>query len=220
MPAISEGFAAAVLGADRLAGNPRQVVPYSGGLLVAKAVHAVGHIVVRQRLHVGPTFEQARSRVLDGPPPRPEVTDDLDGLQDQAVAVLEPSGSPGQGSREFRADGRGPDEVEVPGRVGPVIPLLNIGADAGPSRRVRVKTRYLPAKGLEGTAHRLGAAEQLQQTHFRVAMTKATGRQRRPPARRPCRFVRATAFFMLHKKGAAWSRKSRPPANRRFSSAI
>ena len=33
---------------------------------VAKAAHAVGHIVVRQRLHVGPTFEQARSRVLDG----------------------------------------------------------------------------------------------------------------------------------------------------------
>ena len=28
------------------------------------------------------------SRVLDGPPPRPEVPDDLDGLQDQAVAVL------------------------------------------------------------------------------------------------------------------------------------
>ena len=86
----------------------------------------------------------------------------------------------------------------MPGRVGPVVPLPNVGADAGPSRRVRVKTRYLPAKGLEGTAHRLGAAEQLQQTHFRVAMTKATGRQRRPPARRPRRFVRATAFFMLH----------------------
>ena len=149
VPAISEGFAAAVLGADRLAGNPRQVVPYSGGLLVAKAVHAVGHIVVRQRLHVGPTFEQARSRVLDGPPQRPEVADDLDGFQNQAIALGQPSGSPGQGSREFRADGRGPDEVEVPGRVGPVIPLLNIGADGGSSRRVRVKTRYLPAKGLE-----------------------------------------------------------------------
>ena len=136
VPAISEGFAAAVLGADRLAGNPRQVVPYSGGLLVAKAVHAVGHIVVRQRLHVGPTFEQARSRVLDGPPPRPEVADDLDGFQNQAIALGQPSGSPGQGSREFRADGRGPDEVEVPGRVGPVIPLLNIGADGGSSASV------------------------------------------------------------------------------------
>ena len=112
--------------------------------------------------------------------------------------------------------------MEVPGRLGPVAPRLNVGADGGPSRGVRVKTRYLPAKGLEGTAHRLGAAEQLQQTHFRVAMTKATGRQRRPPARRPPRvpFVRATAFFMLHKKGAAWSRKSKPPANRQFSSAI
>ena len=65
-----------------------------------------------------------------------------------------PSGSSGQGPRELRADGGGPDEVEVPGRVGPVVPLPNVGADAGPSRRVRVKTRYLPAKGLEGTAHR------------------------------------------------------------------
>ena len=198
MPAISEGFAAAALGTDRLAGNPRQVVPYSGGLLVAKAVHAVGHIGARQRLHVGPTFEQARSRVLDGPPPRPEVADDLDGFQNQAVALLEPSRSPGQGSREFRADGRGPDEVEVPGRVGPVIPLLNIGADGGSSRRVRVKTRYLPAKGLEGTTHRLGAAEQLQQMHFPSVMTKATGRQRRPPARRPRRFVRVATFFMCY----------------------
>ena len=49
---------------------------------------------------------------------------------------------------------------------------------------------------------------------------KATGRQRRPPARRPRRFVRATAFFMLHTKGAAWSHNSKPPANRQFSSAI
>ena len=186
-----------MLGADRLAGNPRQVVPNSGGLLVAKAVHAVGHIVVRQRLHVGPTFEQARSRVLDGPPPRPKVADDLDGFQNQAIALGQPSGSSGQGSRELRADRGGPDEVEVPGRVGPVVPRLNVGADGGPSRGVRVKTRYLPPKGLEGTAHRLGAAEQLQQTHFRVAMTKATGRQRRPPARRPPRFVRATAFFYV-----------------------
>ena len=96
-------------GADRLAGNPRQVVPYSGGVLVAKAVHAVGHIVVRQRLHVGPTFEQARSRVLDGPPLRPETADDLDGFQNQAIALGQPSGSSGQGSGEFRADGRGPD---------------------------------------------------------------------------------------------------------------
>ena len=220
VPAVLESFAAAALGADRLAGNPRQVVPNAGGLLVAKAVPAVGHVVVGQRPHVGPTLQQLGSRVLDGPPPRPEVPDDLDGLQDQAVAVLEPSRSSGQGPRELRADGGGPDQIEVPGRVGPVVPLPNVGADAGPSRRVRVKTRYLPPKGLEGTAHRLGAAEQLQQTHFRVAMTKATGRQRRPPARRPPRFVRATAFFMLHKKGAAWSRKSKPPANRRFSSAI
>ena len=183
VPAVLEGFAAAVLGADRLAGNPRQVVPDSGGLLVAKAVHSVGHIVVRQRLHVGPTFEQARSRVLDGPPPRPEVADDLDGFQNQAIALGQPSGSPGQGSREFRADGRGPDEVEVPGRVGPVIPLLNIGADGGSSRRVRVKTRYLPAKGLEGTTHRLRAGEQFQKSHgFPRATTKATSRERRPPA--------------------------------------
>ena len=56
MPAVLESFAAAVLGADRLAGNPRQVVPDSGGLLVLKAVRAVGHVVVRQRLHVGPTL--------------------------------------------------------------------------------------------------------------------------------------------------------------------
>ena len=88
VPAISEGFAAAALGTYRLAGNPRQVVPNAGGLLVAKAVHAVGHVVVRQRLHVGPTLQQPGSRVLDGPPPRPEVPDDLDGLQDQAVAVF------------------------------------------------------------------------------------------------------------------------------------
>ena len=86
--AVLEGFAASALGTDWLAGNPRQVVPNAGGLLVAKAVHAVGHVVVGQRLHVGPTLQQPGSRVLDGPPPRPEVPDDLDGLQDQAVAVL------------------------------------------------------------------------------------------------------------------------------------
>ena len=40
VPAISEGFAAAALGTYRLAGNPRQVVPNAGGLLVATAVHA------------------------------------------------------------------------------------------------------------------------------------------------------------------------------------
>ena len=88
VPAVLEGFAAAALGTDRLAGNPRQVVPNAGGLLVAKAVPAVGHVVVGQRPHVGPTLQQPGSRVLDGPPPRPEVPDDLDGLQDKAVAVL------------------------------------------------------------------------------------------------------------------------------------
>ena len=41
---------------------------------------------------------------------------------------------------KLRADGGGPDQIEVPGRVGPVVPLPNVGADAGPSRRVRVKT--------------------------------------------------------------------------------
>ena len=81
---------------------------------------------------------------------------------------------------------------------GPVVPRLNVGADGGPSRGVRVKTRYLPPKGLEGAAHRLGAAEQLQQTHFPSVMTKATGRQRRPPARRPRRFVGAATFFMCY----------------------
>ena len=104
-------------------------------------------------------------------------------FRNQAIALGQPSGSPGQGSREFRADGRGPDEVEVPGRVGPVIPLLNIGADGGSSRRVCVKTRCLPAKGLEGTTHRLRAGEQFQKSHgFPRATTKATSRERRPPA--------------------------------------
>ena len=60
VPAVLEGFAASALGTDWLAGNPRQVVPNAGGLLVAKAVHAVGHVVVRQRLHVGPTLQAAR----------------------------------------------------------------------------------------------------------------------------------------------------------------
>ena len=133
VPAVLEGFAAAVLGTDRLAGNPRQVVPNAGGLLVAKAVHAVGHVVVRQRLRVGPTLQQPGSRVLDGPPPRPEVPDDLDGLQDQAIAVLQPSGSSGQGPGELHADGGGPDQIEVPGRAGPVVPLPNVGADGGPT---------------------------------------------------------------------------------------
>ena len=55
VPAVLEGFAASALGTDWLAGNPRQVVPNAGGLLVAKAVHAVGHVVVRQRFHVGPS---------------------------------------------------------------------------------------------------------------------------------------------------------------------
>ena len=41
-----------------------------------------------RRRSVGPTLQQPGSRVLDGPSARLEVPDDLDGLQDQAVAVL------------------------------------------------------------------------------------------------------------------------------------
>ena len=70
--AVLEGFAAAALGAGRLAGNPRQVFPNADGLLVAKAVPAIGHVVVGQRPHAGPTLQQPGSRVLDVPPPRPD----------------------------------------------------------------------------------------------------------------------------------------------------
>ena len=58
------------------------------------------------------------------------------------------------------------NHVEVPGLEGLVVPLQDVAADARAGLRVAVKTRYLPATGLEGTADRPRAAEQLQEPHL------------------------------------------------------
>ena len=76
--------------------------------------------------------------------------------------------------------GRGPDHVEVPGLEGLVVPLQDVGADGWIGLRVAVKTRYLPATGLEGTADRPRAAEQLQEPHLMEGKKKPTAPAGRP----------------------------------------
>ena len=147
-----EGLAAVALAAGAMGGRPGQVVPHRRGLLVAEAVLAVRDPVHVQRLHVGASFEAPGARVLDGPPPGLEVVDDLERLEHQGVPDRQVAGPLLEGDAELGAAGGGPHHVEVPGLEGLVVPLQDVAADARAGLRVAVKTRYLPATGLEGTA--------------------------------------------------------------------
>ena len=172
---VVEGLATATPAAHRSTGVPGQVVPDAGRFPIAIAVLAIGHVIEGQVFHVAAAFEQSAPGVFDGPPPRAKVADDLNCSEHQAVALLQPAGSASHCSREFGAHGAGPDEVEVSGLKGSIVPLEDVAAQAWLTLRVRVETRNLPSKGLEGSADALRAGEQLQQSHvFPRATTKAT----------------------------------------------
>ena len=69
-------------------------------------------------------------------------------------------------SAVFRADRAGPNHVEVP-RKRSVVPAPDVALDGGLKFRHDVQGDDLPARRLEGPAHRLGAAEKLQESrHF------------------------------------------------------
>ena len=175
MATAPKGLATLLLATHRPAGVPGKVVPDASCFPVAIAVLTVSHVIEGQVLHVAASFEQAALRIFDGPVPRPQVADDLNGSEDKAVAFLQPASSPAHRARELGAHGASPDKIEVPWLEDGVIPLQDVFADGGVALRVRIKTRNLPAKGLEGSADALRAGEQLQQSHaFPRATTKAT----------------------------------------------
>ena len=64
----------------------------------------------------------------------------------------------------FRADRAGPNHVEVPRRKRRVVPAPDVAEDGGLKFRHDVQGGDLPARRLEGPAHRLGAAEKLQES--------------------------------------------------------
>ena len=113
--------------------------------------------------------------VLDGPPLGLEVVDDLECLEHQGVPDQQVAGALLEGDAELGAAGRGPDHVEVPGLEGLVVPLQDVGANARAGLRVAVKTRYLPATGLEGTSDRPRAAEEFQESHLLKEKKRPTG---------------------------------------------
>ena len=94
------------------------------------------------------------------------MRDDLKGAEHQRVALQEPSRARRQRAAVFRADGAGPNHVEVP-RKRSVVPAPDVAEDCGLKFRHDVQGDDLPARRLEGPAHRLGAAEKLQESrHF------------------------------------------------------
>ena len=152
-----------------------------------------------QALHVGAGFEAPGAGVLDGPPLGLEVVDDLERLEHQGVPDRQVAGALLEGDAELGAAGRGPDHVEVPGLEGLVVPLQDVGADARAGLRVAVLTRYLPATGLEGTADRPRATEQLQELHLmkgKKMPTAPAGRRAGPHPHTP-RWRQWPAFFFL-----------------------
>ena len=104
--------------------------------------------------------------VLHNPHERVKVRDDLKGAEHQRVALQEPPRARRQRAAVFRADGAGPNHVEVP-RKRRVVPAPDVAEDCGLKFRHDVQGDDLPARRLEGPAHRLGAAEKLQESrHF------------------------------------------------------
>ena len=80
--------------------------------------------------------------------------------------IQEPPRARRQRAAVFRANRAGPDHVEVP-RKRSVVPAPDVAQDCGLKFRHDVQGDNLPARRLEGPAHRLGAAEKLQESwHF------------------------------------------------------
>ena len=95
------------------------------------------------------------------------MRNDLKGAEHQRVALQEPPRARRQRAAVFRADRAGPDHVEVPRRKRRVVPAPDVAEDGGLKFRHDVQGDDLPARRLEGPAHRLGAAEKLQESrHF------------------------------------------------------
>ena len=94
------------------------------------------------------------------------MRNDLKGAEHQRVALQEPPRARRRAA-VFRADRAGPDHVEVPRRKRSVVPAPDVAEDGGLKFRHDVQGDDLPARRLEGPAHRLGAAEKLQEPrHF------------------------------------------------------
>ena len=103
-------------------------------------------------------------RVLEPPELGLEVVDELQRPEHQPVALLQAPRPPGQGLRELAADRGRPDDLEVPGREGGVVPVQDVTLDRGLA--LQVQARHFPAQGLEGPADAPGAGEEFQQPHF------------------------------------------------------
>ena len=82
----------------------------------------------------------------------------------QRVALLESSRAHRQSSAVLRADRAGPDHVKVPRRKLRVVPAPDVAQDRGLKFRHDVQGDDLPPCRLEGSANRLCAAKQLQQS--------------------------------------------------------
>ena len=101
--------------------------------------------------------------VADDPHQGVKVRNDL---KHQRVALQEPPRARRQRAAVFRTDGAGPN-LEVPRRKRSVVPAPDVAQDCGLKFRHDVQGDDLPARRLEGPAHRLGAAEKLQESrHF------------------------------------------------------
>ena len=135
-------------------------MPNPCGLLVAEAILAVADVAVGQTLHHQPRLEQARLRVLHGPPPGAQVLDDLEGAKHQPIPGLQVPGALRQGPAVLGADRAGPHEVEVP--QGRLVQFHDVAADGGLELGVQVHGNDLPAPSREGPANRPRPTEELE----------------------------------------------------------
>ena len=102
-------------------------------------------------------------RIFYDPHERVEVRHDLKGSEHQRVALLDSSRAHRQSSAVLRADRAGP-HVKVPRRKQRVVPAPDVAQDRGLKFRHDVQGDDLPPSRLEGSANRLCAAKQLQQS--------------------------------------------------------
>ena len=166
VPAVLPRLAAAAGLAQASPRPPAHVGPQPRLLPVQSSVLAVCHVHPGQAFHERPGLQQPGGRVLHNPHERVKVRNDLKGAEHQRVALQEPPRARRQRAAVFRADRAGPDHVEVP-RERRVVPAPDVAEDGGLKFRHDVQGDDLPARRLEGPAHRLCAAEKLQESrHF------------------------------------------------------
>ena len=202
MDAIREGLAAVPLAAHRLGRPPGQVVPDPGGFLVAVAVLAVAHVAVVQALHEGPRLEEARLRVLEGPPPGPQPLDDLQRAQDEPVAGLEVAGPPAEGPGVLGADRAGPHHVEAAQQA--LVQLHHVAAQRGLELRLQV---HLPRRPCQSSPSRRTTPGASSFSGSRRSQARAT----RPAARQASSRLQMTHSRQVMGDGGvlgSWSNKS------------